>query len=844
MKKEHFENGYCLEFAYSLQKKNKDLLIGLIGANYYDDNMEEEVFEASHAVVIDPSDSNYCYDCNGRRNISDINCLFNNNVITKPFLLPSDNIVEAESFLGEMEEEALLHADLYILKNKELFQDLTQNYEKYINENIKGNYNLFKNILKKCVKNEKNKDSIKEKIDQSIALYQRYHNNIKNHKKRTYIQYGMLKKDPYQFDIESCDTFENILDGIQKISSYNETVKYAKSFLRSYKSLIVETKKNEQEESFDIINETTFKLFNTIKNKKLSRADIAQKLRKVASFEDSEDLNNVLRQIIKQYSNTFEQTLEDIKESNDMKIIKSGNGKIYATVLNFEGSQEFGSPEWCISTGETYYEEYLEKIISNESIDTVFEEDSCNNESIGYGAHVFCWDFNVPEENNLRQYAISLSTASELTAAHDQTDEDIMDNIESILNEDLNDIYQNAIPYNEAYKKQYIEDLAEPKNCIESPDLLLTTCKNPLNMFKNIMDGNEQDIIGVANQVYIDQELLLESLKRFENQNEITATEMIADCIYFDNFIKKFVPYADNNTTHEDYEEEYEFHDEVEEENSNVCTYSVGDIYSNTIFSKLFKSISKIEQQIIFKIEEESFKELLHNEIIDIEYSSGINSIEGKFKVIKSLKSNILNEMSEFLLQDSKLNNLEKKHLTISHVFKSSSKKPDIEDDFIEMVKNNEFNVNKIFFNSAQLSNRLKEKIADVLNENTLLIEDVCQDSLYELSKDNTLLEGLNQNSCEAINRAIKKQHEFIIMTPTIFGNEKTIFDFPQRYKKLVDLGILDIKTIQEKLETSRISYGHLDNATDSNGKKIDIIDYICSDKNKIQNNKKIKKGI
>ena len=175
-----------------------------------------------------------------------------------------------------------------------------------------------------------------------------------------------------------------------------------------------------------VVDENSLKLFNTIKNKNLSRQDIAQKLRKVASFDDGDDLNTVLRQIIRQYSNTFEKTLEELIESKDMEVLHYKDGKIYAKVNNFDGAQEFGSPEWCISTSETYFSEYLAKIADENYItEDDFNSESITTESMIDGVHVFCWDFNKEEENELRQYAITLSSGNTLVAAYDKEDESI-----------------------------------------------------------------------------------------------------------------------------------------------------------------------------------------------------------------------------------------------------------------------------------------------------------------------------------------------------------------------------------------------------------------------------------
>ena len=78
---------------------------------------------------------------------------------------------------------------------------------------------------------------------------------------------------------------------------------------------------------------------------------------------------------------------EDLNKSKNIDIIKTENNKIYAKVLNFEGSKEFGSSQWCISTHQDNYDEYLKK----DYIDLIKDR---NNYIILDFAHLFYYSFD------------------------------------------------------------------------------------------------------------------------------------------------------------------------------------------------------------------------------------------------------------------------------------------------------------------------------------------------------------------------------------------------------------------------------------------------------------------
>lgn len=122
-----FKQGYCVDFAKALidTYKLKENQIHLVGRKYYDDLFEEEVLEACHMVI---KHKGYYVDVEGKvtenrlkENASFINYSDNPTIIT------NDNIEkfeDAESYLGQSEEESYQLALAYIEKNKNKFDIL------------------------------------------------------------------------------------------------------------------------------------------------------------------------------------------------------------------------------------------------------------------------------------------------------------------------------------------------------------------------------------------------------------------------------------------------------------------------------------------------------------------------------------------------------------------------------------------------------------------------------------------------------------------------------------------------------------------------------------------------
>ena len=779
------------------------------------------------------------------------------NITSKIYINSSENIEEAESYLGQIEPEALKLANEYIDNNIEQFnhiipENTQEELFQYIDINVKSNYKQIIDTLKRCTKKEleknHNKENVIQKIDEYKSLIYQFHHNLKNHSKRIQKINNSLCKDEFYFNIEDCNSFEDILDGIQKITHYNDTLKYAKSLLKSYKHLIVNNKFNPNGERYSVVNPDSLKLFETIKNKNLDREEIQEKLSKVASFKIVDKLNNTLKQIVREYAESFEFVLEDLNKSKNIDIIKTENNKIYAKVLNFEGSQEFGSSQWCISTHQDNYDEYLEKIKEGEYLSSnEYPDERLTEESIIQGCHVFCWDFNEPEESELRQFSFTISSANDIVAAFDKSNEDILSSntlYEKINSDDLIEIKNKVTEYNRNIIDTFLQNLSYKENILESPDLLTSNVKHPLNIFREIMEGQEQKVISQADIILIDKMLIEESLARFKlyNNGELSNSQMIQDCLYFDNFIKEFIPYSEGNIEHEYYEEDPEFYDDFDEDFSNKCNYALGDVFKNKNFGEILENLNDVEKLLIFESNKNAFLDVLNQEAV--KYQNSLTKFNEPFRELPYINATSLISVSEYLLKEDSISKDQKLVATVSHIFNKDTPNNKVKEQFLDFIKEGDIHLNKVIYNINKLNDNLVKDIANIINSNTHLIDDICHLSLYSLSENNTLLDNLSKESCQKLNKALKSQiirsDNFEIYTPMITSNNIK-YDFAERYKKMYDLEIIDDE-ILKTLNSSRIAIGHLEKSVNQLGEKIDMVDYITQNKNiKIKPKSKLK---
>jgi hypothetical protein len=287
------------------------------------------------------------------------------------YIFVDDSIVAIESSSGNLKEVSQSNYSEMINTINELYLScLCRKHPKYIKPlqnkmiaedyNIKGAVVLFDNIIK-------------------------YKQLLKN--KRINIE-GALK-DP---DVP----MENIDDMIANAAYDNEIECYRKSFMsKKYDTLV---------------NDDTHNLFKTIFELKL-RHEVVQEgiINKIAGFESSDDFNNGLSIFINNMNNfDLETYLERISTLNVSTIYNEDN-KLIVKIKDYDASKQIGSPSWCISRHESYYNNY-----------------SKDREQY------FVYDFNIKSTSKECIVGITLNKNGDVYASHYKDDNNVEDN--SLLN--------------------------------------------------------------------------------------------------------------------------------------------------------------------------------------------------------------------------------------------------------------------------------------------------------------------------------------------------------------------------------------------------------------------------
>lgn len=371
------------------------------------------------------------------------NNVFIDEKITRKTLNILNKINEADisfKFLVEdMKKEKLKNKDLDTMLLNSLQKLYLREFDLSLNEsfkNLKNTGKAFRDRFKQVIIEEFN--NLKDiKKETSSKNYFNYHTlikfNLQSEKvilNTTHRIYDILdiynqnpqvfknsakldKKDPYYFNImdrtikNESEDLELIYDKITKILKVSEAKKYAKPFLGSYMRLM---------------NQKSIELFEEIKNKELDKEFIQKRLSKVATFQDSEELNKALEYIISNKKNINSEVLKTIENKKlDVNVLLNQNGKLFLEINDYKSSKSLGSSNWCISTSRNYFNEYLE----------------------GNKKHVFIFDERLSDSNELSMIALTYDLEEQkITNSHDKNDLNI---IQSIQNKTDPYLLENAL---------------------------------------------------------------------------------------------------------------------------------------------------------------------------------------------------------------------------------------------------------------------------------------------------------------------------------------------------------------------------------------------------------------
>lgn len=338
---------------------------------------------------------------------------------------------------------------------------------------------LFKNLSKK----EKEEENYLNILEANNFI-----NRVYNNKEKTVTYYNVFNQP-----LETLEFYEDILNSAIED---NETKKYANSFLRSYKHLL---------------NKKSMAYFQILKTKKIPREYISNQLSKVASFENSEQLNLILNNILNNYKITKDRVEEIIKE-NDLKAENILNDKEISVykINQFKDINILGSSQWCISYSKDYYQEYIDKTaLPNHNLNLHPDDVKCVLE----GSHYIAYNFNIEENNPLFQIAFTIAPNGILHAAHDKDDKNILNEIHEVL--PFQKILKTIL-----YKKNKEEELNKSKLYIDFNGRKYIPTRE---IFSNFINP-----VSVYNKIHKNGNILLQNEKIGFNDKEIRG---IKNCL-------------------------------------------------------------------------------------------------------------------------------------------------------------------------------------------------------------------------------------------------------------------------------------------------------------------------
>lgn len=212
--------------------------------------------------------------------------------------------------------------------------------------------------------------------------------------------------------------FEELEDKIVTVINKNKAINLGKSVLRGY------YKKLKNAETDDL-------LFSFITNG-LEKEQLQKGISKVAALQSSEELNNVIRKIIKENGYTKEKLIKEVEDYNNQNLKKEFHHShvehveegdiVILNIKDYFSSEYFGSPQWCISYDESLFNEYMFK--------TPTEEEQVHGRG---NSLFFIFDFSKSVDDPMFKTSPLFSTNGQVLDVFDQNDNDISIDFEKNL---------------------------------------------------------------------------------------------------------------------------------------------------------------------------------------------------------------------------------------------------------------------------------------------------------------------------------------------------------------------------------------------------------------------------
>lgn len=204
--------------------------------------------------------------------------------------------------------------------------------------------------------------------------------------------------------------YEKFEDDMISIINQNKAKKLGKSVLRGYYNRLKD--------------EETDRLLMALIINDIGKEELQKGIRKIAAFNNTEELNNCINKVINENGYTKEKLIKEINEYNN-KLLNTNiplheieyiieNDLIILNIKDYESSQKFGSPQWCISYDEGVFNEYS------------FSNPDDEEQIHGRGNSLFfIYDFSKKQDDPMFKISPLFSTNGLLLECFNQYDEDI-----------------------------------------------------------------------------------------------------------------------------------------------------------------------------------------------------------------------------------------------------------------------------------------------------------------------------------------------------------------------------------------------------------------------------------
>jgi hypothetical protein len=642
------------------------------------------------------------------------------------------------------------------------------------------------------------------------------------------------KESDYHFDIMSnndsnLEWHEYVLDNIIKLKEYSKLKKYANSFVRSYK---------------DLLNDKSLELFRVIMKKEIDREEISLNLSKIAAL-DTDGLNSALQKVVEQGKITKKSILDKIDDLDlNATVINSTEKKVVVVIGDYEASKALGTSQWCISYNESNYESYL---IPD---DDMFEVQAAEyseimdsvNEIVLEGQHVFVWDLERDETDDMSQYAFTVCSAGTIVAAHDKNDEDILEKFSdrSIHSDACSEV---ASICHDVFMNKYTEDdqLSNWDHIYHQPFDIISNVSYPLSFYRKIAEKlylSEVDMLD--NGIMLPKELLTKTIEDHKFLGFMKDQDVIDDIIWLSGFAKEFKKYEPTENDPDD----GSFYTEDEQDlYPYASSFNSGkSVLIKAGFFELLKKLPESSQYLILKKKDnnEIIKEILRDQIIEIDHSGVLKQLNTNDELyFNSRFRKMDNELLNFMSKNYELfeiSNKERLYVTLSSLVSGEDINGSL--NYIkESIKSGDLHVNHILNNIDSIKEDYIPELTVLLSEIDFTFNDLNLNALkiMKMSKSPAFIDNVSEKLATKIKKSMKNDSTRFGIFSSFESHGKVLFpkyDFADKMQVLYKKGVIDKESFSMFFDKSKLCFGDRAGYPKDDFKSIE--DYIFSGKKSV----------